>query len=306
MTREGLSRVRKRRTTFALLLVVLLGFPIHATAQGGPDVFGYTWDSIPFDWLDTTQTGSSIPIQVDDQEVIVALPWSFFFYGNAYDYIIVSDNGALRVSDGSEVKDVTFGNEALPSSGSNHPDIAAYWDDLNISQSGEVSVQHSPTTDRFVISWIGLPHFSYGGAVSFQVHLQPSGHIEFHYLDSAFGSASVDNGASATIGVQDQEGGTSLAGNYLDLGSFAGTLQPFTAYAITSPCIDADGDGHAALGDISCFGDDCDDSNPSIHPGSPEVCADGIDQNCSGYDQLTDFDQDGDYSVTCGDRKSVV
>ncbi len=41
--------------------------------------------------------------------------------------------------------------------------------------------------------------------------------------------------------------------------------------------IDVDGDGYN-----SSF--DCDDSNPSVYPGAPEICDDGIDQDCNGVD----------------------
>src|SRR5690606_2820268 len=41
--------------------------------------------------------------------------------------------------------------------------------------------------------------------------------------------------------------------------------------------VDMDGDGAVASVD-------CDDMDPSIHPGAVEVCEDGIDQNCDGID----------------------
>lgn len=44
------------------------------------------------------------------------------------------------------------------------------------------------------------------------------------------------------------------------------------------PCGDVDGDGYE---DAACGGDDCNDSDPTIHPGMPELC-DMIDNNCNG------------------------
>ncbi len=58
------------------------------------------------------------------------------------------------------------------------------------------------------------------------------------------------------------------------------------------PSTDADGDGYAAM---SVGGPDCDDTNPLIHPGAPEHCGDGVDDNCNGVaDDGCDQDTDGD------------
>ena len=65
-------------------------------------------------------------------------------------------------------------------------------------------------------------------------------------------------------------------------------------------CQDGDGDGYQST---VCGGDDCDDNNPAVHPGSEEVCGNGIDENCDGVDeacQVCDVDGDGYESFDCG------
>lgn len=51
---------------------------------------------------------------------------------------------------------------------------------------------------------------------------------------------------------------------------------------------DVDGDGHAL---IEAGGDDCDDTDADVFPGTDEVWYNGVDENCDGGD---DYDQDGD------------
>ena len=50
-------------------------------------------------------------------------------------------------------------------------------------------------------------------------------------------------------------------------------------------CQDVDGDGYK---DAVCGGDDCDDSDATIHPGAEDIPNDGIDQDCDGGDLITD------------------
>ncbi|HHO52134.1 MAG TPA: hypothetical protein ENK18_14985 [Deltaproteobacteria bacterium] len=77
---------------------------------------------------------------------------------------------------------------------------------------------------------------------------------------------------------------------------------------------DADGDGFGApgSGELLCPGTpgwsmdaaDCNDADPAIHPGRPEVPADGVDSDCSGADLCwLDADKDGiggDRMIDCG------
>ena len=44
---------------------------------------------------------------------------------------------------------------------------------------------------------------------------------------------------------------------------------------LPSAATDADGDGYR-------WCDECDDTNPAVHPGAPEICGNGIDDNCNG------------------------
>jgi hypothetical protein len=45
------------------------------------------------------------------------------------------------------------------------------------------------------------------------------------------------------------------------------------------PRCDADGDGALAQG---CGGNDCNDHSDTVYPGHPEICTDGLDNNCDG------------------------
>ena len=52
------------------------------------------------------------------------------------------------------------------------------------------------------------------------------------------------------------------------------------------PCVDADFDGYEA---VACGGTDCDDADPSVHPGATEICTDGVDNDCNGATDVADL-----------------
>ena len=56
---------------------------------------------------------------------------------------------------------------------------------------------------------------------------------------------------------------------------------------------DGDGDGWVTCGD-------CDDTDANVNPSVPEICGDGIDQDCSGADATGDVDGDTYIDANCG------
>lgn len=64
-----------------------------------------------------------------------------------------------------------------------------------------------------------------------------------------------------------------------------------SGYCDLDPCRDLDGDGYAAALTGNCpdkLVGDCDDAQPSVHPGGTERCANGRDDDCDGRTDARD------------------
>jgi hypothetical protein len=76
------------------------------------------------------------------------------------------------------------------------------------------------------------------------------------------------------------------ARNICQLGTVCQTCPCPPGWCILNPCRDEDSDGFAASDDptVTCAipKGDCNDRDPTIHPGAPELCSDYVDNNCDG------------------------
>jgi len=276
-----------------LLATSLCAFPVAASAQqlAGPDAGDYiqyvaTPDFVPL----AGGLGTSLNLG-NNASAAATLSTPFTWYGNAYTDLTIGDNGAFHFA---TTGNPAFTNACLPFGGVPGADVFVLWDDYDPTSGGDVYTYDDTAGGRFIISWEDVPHQLGGGAVSFQVHINTDDSLEFHYLDTTVGSATYDDGASATVGIQDLAGGSLGAGGFLQFSCNTATVLSGTAYGV-NVCADSDGDGASPL---SCNGDDCDDTDATAFPGNPEVCDGGVDNDCNPA-TLETVDDDGDGESEC-------
>lgn len=157
-------------------------------------------DQVTFNWIDAT-TGTNAGVAGDDTSVNIPIGFDFDFYGVSQSTVTVSSNGYLTFGGTGTV----YTNSGIPNTAQPNNLIAPFWDDLNPGSGGAVYylLEGTEPNRRLTIEWQGVPHYPNTGAVTFEVTLFEGTHsILFQYQDVDFGNAAYDNGASATVGIE--------------------------------------------------------------------------------------------------------
>ena len=152
-----------------------------------------------------------------DSSDFASIGFTFTYYGEVYDQLLVNTNGFVALRDSSQSTtelvgrlssdngNLELGREGTPS-GRGAPIIAPYWDDLDVLDGDLVGgVYQRQFADRYVVQWNKVI-FAGGSAldaVTFQLVLhKDSNQIEFRYLDvTTTETDSNGNGAQATVGL---------------------------------------------------------------------------------------------------------
>jgi hypothetical protein len=142
----------------------------------------------------------------DDQVKTISLPFTFNFGGTNYTSIKISSNGNLHFGTASSA----YSNTCLPNSANPNALIAPFWDDLNPSAGGAIYTATAGVSPNriFVVEWRDVRAYNAGtNGVTFSVQLvESSNHIWLLYQDTIFGASTVDNGRSATVGLENAAG----------------------------------------------------------------------------------------------------
>jgi subtilisin family serine protease len=183
-----------------------LGTPV-VNGAGGPDAYGYKWkdsDEVggpAYNWIEISGIGTEIPFTGDDQNLgAFNIGFNFPFYGTDFSSFRACSNGWISFTNLS----TTYTNYDLPSASAPENLIAPFWDDLTFTSSGDAYYYNDG--QRLIIEYKNVPRLGSGGPYSFQVHLYPSGRIEFHY-QSMQGTRLNE----ATIGIQNETKDAGLA-----------------------------------------------------------------------------------------------
>ncbi|WP_009961005.1 RHS repeat-associated core domain-containing protein [Verrucomicrobium spinosum] len=146
----------------------------------------------PYSWTDISATGTllSAVSDADDDFEAVPLSFEFPFYGTFYDEIFVSSNGYLTLGEGSDA----YGNASLPGGSVPGGLIAAFFDDLNPGETGDIYFLDQG--DRCIVQFEGVGLVDGSGTVTFQIVLHENGRIEYFYKTL---TGTLD---SATVGIQ--------------------------------------------------------------------------------------------------------
>lgn len=150
-------------------------------------------------FIDISSTGTALNLTDDGEATVTTTIGNSLFPAGS---VTIGNNGGIVAGSG---KDLDYANTNLPNAALGTA-LLPFWDDLD-SDYGNVYWQQLTIggIGALVVQWQNRPHYnSQASGATFQVQIFASGPslARLAYKDVVFGSQPVDNGASATIGVQ--------------------------------------------------------------------------------------------------------
>ena len=208
----------------------------------------------------------------------------------------LGDNLADYMDSGGGVVFATFGFYPSPGLGYSGRAVTDGYLPFTLGSYASSSTQQMVVNEPNHDLLIGVSSFN-GGSASYHntnISVQTGGTLVASLTDGSPFLGVLEAGGGVSVGFNIYPPSSNIRSDFWDASTDgAQILANCMMYAAGGA--DTDGDGWSQ-------GDgDCDDDNPNAYPGAPEICDDGIDQNCDGVmNESTDNDGDG-FSQCDGD-----
>ncbi|MFE7239219.1 S8 family serine peptidase [Streptomyces sp. NPDC057580] len=179
---------------------------LTAQAPARSDAAGNSCAPATYSWI----SGSSkVALSGDEDAKTITLPFPVKLYGVSYSSASVTTNGLINFL---EPRLGDYDNVALPSADKPNGTVAAFWDDLVLDKKSGVQTATTGTTGSrtFAVVWNNAAFAGNTSArVSFEaVFDEATGSVTLQY--QGLSAASPENGASATVGIENQAGTDAL------------------------------------------------------------------------------------------------
>lgn len=175
----------------------------------------YKFETNTSAWIDAT-SGTFYGDMSGDDSRGFPIGFDFNFYNDSYSYIYVSANGYLTFNSPFYISGGSGNNLTIPNSREYNNIIAPYWDDFDpgFVRGTYTLVEGAAPNRRLTVTWFELFHEDslYDDSLpvdhaTFQVTLyEGSNDIVFRYKDVDMGTPILNNGASASVGVEYKDG----------------------------------------------------------------------------------------------------
>jgi len=194
---------------------------------------GFDGGGAAYAFEDISTTGTNLELD-DDGEANVEIGFDFAFFGATSNIVRVGNNGGILF--GVDAGDLGYNNLTLPNA-TVGPAILPFWDDFD-SENGGVYAQTlgDAPNRRLVVEWKDRLHYdgseNTDPATFEAIFYEGSNTILFQYADVDMDGTEFDDGASATIGLN--QGNRANQFSYDTASVSAGTAILFTPQPVTS------------------------------------------------------------------------
>ena len=201
---------------------------------GGPDGYGYYWSDsdinseLDYEWVDITGAGTQVSFATnDDGTSLMDIGFDFTFYGETYSQFLINPNGWIGFGEDND----EWYNSNIPSSDFPRPAIFGFWDDLNpvnddCSSTCSGNVYYQSTSDRLVVWYENVSHWSEDNYYDFQIVIYANNEIDINIRD-------IVGEYTATVGMQNASGSIATQvdqynGNYFTDNTSFKFIKPFS------------------------------------------------------------------------------